>query len=106
MQFIYKIEQQTIDESKDLIKTLETNNVKLHFQSDFMNFSIPRTIILVDQQDQTLFAKSVYVCSGTLIHLKHRLLKISFGGLIGQFELEKGDKTPDLMPEKWFMYIY
>ena len=100
----------------DVIQTLVTNDVKLHYYSKLVDLNTPhrgpssRTMILKPAYDAELVSNSIYAMTGTLIHRKNVLL-ISFGGLMGEFKINK--KMPHYseyvnsyeLPEEWYLYI-
>ena len=105
MEFVYDVPSQMIEmdvdgKESELIKTLQTNQVKLHYRSDFVDFGDPqhpKKIYLKNTKDDELIEKSIYVMSGTFMQYKKNQLIISFGGLIGEFAVnyDKIDKLDE-----------
>ena len=88
----------------DKICTLNTSDVKLHYNSNFVDFTDSKhsKMILCSKYDNNLFQNSSCVMCGSVISSKEKKLLISFGGLIGEFTLKEPSELPD---EAIYLYI-
>ena len=115
MEFKFNLESLKIDddianndEEMQIVQTLTTPKVKLHFYTKMVDFEKHRhkNIIIKPYRDEELGEQTVYAMSGHTIYLRNvkgtKVLLVSFGGLMGEFKLEENIED---VPDRWYLYV-
>ena len=86
-------------------KTLITSQIRLHHNTDTIDFndSMHHRIVLDPKRDGNLFEHSTLVMVGEVIDSENCKLKISFGGLIGEFRISPESNVPD--GQKMYLFV-
>ena len=89
----------------ECMATLVTSNLRLHHNVNTIDFTNPahHKIVLNLTRDGNLFQHSTLVMGGEVIGSKTSKLKISFGGLIGEFQMNQQTNIPD--GQKMYLFV-